>query len=897
MLEHLRYIHFGATKAHYKVMIMIKEDGLDKAAMLRHYIEPLIVANPSLTLDDFIAVNLKFTGKKPKVKDDVRPWLNYIASLASADYLYVADSTYFKELTGVKKTAHCYGSILPSTYAAYPDSKVLLTVNHRAIFYDSKNQEKIDLTTAAFKAELGGTSLFQNVMKVAHYPKSGEDIKDFLKSLLDKPVLTADIEGFSLKHYEAKIGTIAFAWSQNEGGAFAVDYRPLSPFVSQRAQGSKGYYSRNEYIRTLLSQFFYEYLVVRKHKIIWHNISYDAKVLIWELLMQADHRDKQGMLEGLECFVNNNRFEDTKIIAYLATNSCDGNDLSLKSLALPFAGNYALDSDEITDITKVGLDDLLKYNLLDSMCTWYVYDTYYPKMVADNQLKVYEEVMKPSVKVLMQAELHGMPLNMKKVRYAKKVLQDICDQAITALNKNKYVRDYLLLKRASLYFEKHKKWVKKVLPIEAPDFDVEFNPNSSQQMAELLHTTLELPVLDLTDTKEPSVGAKTLKKLKNHTTNKDILDILDNVIKFSKAVKVLTSFIPAFEDAYFCFETGKYYLMGNFNIGGTVSGRLSSSNPNLQNIPSGSEFAKLVKDCFEAPEGYLMVGLDFNSLEDYISALTTKDPNKLKVYTDGYDGHSLRAFTYWPEKFPFSEITPELSFQVKKDPVLDAVRSASKAPTFALTYQGTWMTLMKNCGFSEEMAKNIENNFKELYKASIEYVNNKLEEASETGFVEVAFGLRLRTHAIKKAIWGSSYTPKEALAEGRTAGNALGQSYGLLNNRAGIDFQRRVLNSKFATEVFPIAHIHDAQYFIVKRDTELLAWMNKELVECVQWQELPEIQHDTVKLGGELSVFYPSWANEIVIPNGIHDREELKQHLNAAYREYKEEKAKKQAEA
>ena len=70
------------------------------------------------------------------------------------------------------------------------------------------------------------------------------------------------------------------------------------------------------------------------------------------------------------------------------------------------------------------------------------------------------------------------------------------------------------------------------------------------------------------------------------------------------------------------------------------------------------------------------------------------------------------------------------------------------------------MTLMKNCGFSEEMAKNIENNFKELYKASIEYVNNKLEEASETGFVEVAFGLRLRTHAIKKAIWGSSYTPK-----------------------------------------------------------------------------------------------------------------------------------------
>jgi DNA polymerase I-like protein with 3'-5' exonuclease and polymerase domains len=87
-------------------------------------------------------------------------------------------------------------------------------------------------------------------------------------------------------------------------------------------------------------------------------------------------------------------------------------------------------------------------------------------------------------------------------------------------------------------------------------------------------------------------------------------------------------------------------------LGGTLSGRLSSSNPNLQNLPANSKWAKLIKSCFQAPPGWLFCGLDFASLEDKISGLTTKDPNKLKVYTDGYDGHSLRAFAYFNDQMP-----------------------------------------------------------------------------------------------------------------------------------------------------------------------------------------------------------------------------------------------------
>ena len=884
MLNYLRFIHFGDPKQHYKVVILIKEDGLHKEDILKHYINP-ISEGTSFASQDFLAVNLLYDGKKAKVNEHIKPWLTYLSSLVTADYWYVADSAYYKILTKTTKVTHSYGSIVDCVFDGFKDSKAILSVNHRAIFFDTKNQDKINLSNRALSADLNGNKLFEDIVHTAYFPKSLADIEAQLTSLLEYPLLACDIEGFSLKHYKAGIGTISFAWSQHEGCAFAVDYMKLN-------QSTGKYSFKNIPIHKMLSDFFYEYLVTRKHTLIWHNISYDVKVLIWELMMKGRHINKQEMLVGLEMFTNNQSFEDTKIIAYLATNSCDGNELGLKSLALPFAGNYALNDDEITDISKVPLDDLLNYNLIDTLSTFYVYNTYYPKLIADNQLKPYEEIFKPSVKVLMQAELHGMPLNMVNVYKAEKELQTLVNAALKRILNNKYIVEFTQFMRSFNYIEKHNQWKTKTAPLDDSAFNFTFNPNSSQQLVSVLHDMLELPVLDYTKTKQPSVGNDTLKKLINHTNDQDIKNLIKDVREHGKAIKVLTSFIPAFKDAYKCPDTGYYYLMGNFNIGGTVSGRLSSSNPNLQNIPSGSEYAKLVKECFMPQSSeWIMVGLDFNSLEDYISALTTKDPNKLKVYTDKYDGHCLRAFSYFPDRLPDIEDTVESINSIKNK--YPDVRQDSKAPTFALTYQGTWLTLMKNCGFSEDLAKQIEANFQTLYATSIEYINAKLQQASVDGYVEVAFGLRVRTPLIHKSVWGTSFTPKEALAEGRTAGNACGQSYGLLNNRAGIEFQQRTLNSQYALDIWPIAHIHDAQYFIVRKSPEVIAWMNKELVECVQWQELPEIQHDTVKLGGELSVFHPSWANEMVIPNGIHDAEGIRKVLKEKYAKYKKEKLSK----
>lgn len=196
-----------------------------------------------------------------------------------------------------------------------------------------------------------------------------------------------------------------------------------------------------------------------------------------------------------------------------------------------------------------------------------------------------------------------------------------------------------------------------------------------------------------------------------------------------------------------------------------------------------------------------------------------------------------------------------------------SIRQDSKPVTFLLTYQGTYIGLMENCGFSKEEALLIEQRYHDLYKVSDQWVQDKIDKAVIEGYVTCAFGLRVRTPLLAKTVMNIKATPYEAQKEARTAGNALGQSYGMLNNRAAIELKQRLLNSPFVTDILPIMHIHDAQYFLVKEDIEPAHWLNINLVECMEWQGLPEIYHPEVKLGGEMSIFYPNWSAELVIPN------------------------------
>lgn len=148
-------------------------------------------------------------------------------------------------------------------------------------------------------------------------------------------------------------------------------------------------------------------------------------------------------------------------------------------------------------------------------------------------------------------------------------------------------------------------------------------------------------------------------------------------------------------------------------------------------------------------------------------------------------------------------------------------------------------------------------------------MQSRLAQAATDGYVTVAFGLRVRTPLLGQTIAGNRATPTEAAAEGRTAGNALGQSYGLLNSRASMAVMEQVRkHPNYRTMVRPCAQIHDAQYYLLRNDLNLLTWFNELVVREAEWQELPEIQHPQVKLGGELTVFYPTWKDEMTLPNG-----------------------------
>ena len=138
-------------------------------------------------------------------------------------------------------------------------------------------------------------------------------------------------------------------------------------------------------------------------------------------------------------------------------------------------------------------------------------------------------------------------------------------------------------------------------------------------------------------------------------------------------------------------------------------------------------------------------------------------------------------------------------------------------------------------------------------------------------------------------------TPTSAAAEGRTAGNALGQSWCLLNNRAGSEFMDKVRASEFWADIRPCVHIHDAQYYLIREDLEVLAYANEHLVTAVRWQNHPLIAHPDVKLGGELSIFHPTWVDEITLPNAAITPESIQDAVDAEMADRQKKAAEKAA--
>lgn len=834
----------------------------DENAIRKYYLRDKIKE------EDCLFIPLYFDPKKKKTpakvmqewfKDEVYPRLidNQI------QYLCICEGEYFKALTKNTKSEPFLGYVLSNFSGSI---NYLFVPSYKQVFYNPEAViHKINIALDALENHVNGNYSVpgSNIIKYAEYPDTYEAIQVVLATLHNYKKLTCDIETYSLKHYDSGLGSITFCWNQNEGIAFKIDPDKEN---------------KNQEVRQLLKEFFESY----SGTLIFHNITFDAYILTYQLYMR-DLLDTEGLLKGMSILLKD--FEDTKLIAYLATNSCAGNSLSLKSLAQEYAGNYA--QEEIGNIELIPTKQLLEYNLIDGLATWYVYNKYWNQMVKDNQLNIYQTIFKPAVKDIIQMQLTGLPMNMERVLEVDKELTNIQQTALNNILKSPIVIEFNQELKEEWAIQRNKEL--KTKQVTAADCKEDFNPGSNLQLRKLLYRKLKLPVLDTTGTKEAATGKDTLAKLLNHVTEPEVKDLLNNLIDFKDVDKILTAFIPAFKQAQKAND-GRYYLYGNFNLGGTLSGRLSSNNPNLQNLPAtGTKYAKIIKSCFQAPEGWLWCGLDFASLEAHIDALVTRDNAKLDIYRYGYDLHAYNAMHYKPEN------TPELKLWTRDEPVdtngLDPVayniqvlttfkkkykqyRQLYKSCTFALQYGAQEGVISKNFGFTKEEAKGICANYHKLYKESDKYKEDRIKEASKKGYIDVAFGLRVRTPKLRQSMLGLKVTPYEVKEESKSAGNAIMQSWGLLNTRAGIEFNTKVRNSKYRDSIRPIAQIHDAQYFLIKDDIETILWANENLVKACQWQKDPLIYDDTVKLGGNLSIFYPDWAHELELPNQL-DRDIL----------------------
>ena len=336
---------------------------------------------------------------------------------------------------------------------------------------------------------------------------------------------------------------------------------------------------------------------------------------------------------------------------------------------------------------QVDLDQAAPYAAEDADITLRLHRKLWPMLEATGSLaELYTSIEQPLVPVLQRIEHRGVLVDEK--RLAKQS---------TELTK----------KIAALEKKVHKEAGRK------------FNLGSPKQLQELLFDELGLPVIRKTPKGQPSTAEDVLQELAEEFILPEL--ILD-YRALSKLKWTYTDKLPQ----QICARTGRIHT--SYHQAVAATGRLSSSDPNLQNIPIRTEEGRRIRQAFIAPPSYSLLAADYSQIELRIMAHISGDQGLLQAFADDLDIHRATA----------AEV-----FGVPPDEVSDDQRRSAKAINFGLIYGMSPFGLSRQLGISLDEARDYTELYFDRYPGVQDYMKRTRQQAKEQGFVETVFGRRL----------------------------------------------------------------------------------------------------------------------------------------------------------
>jgi DNA polymerase-1 len=381
---------------------------------------------------------------------------------------------------------------------------------------------------------------------------------------------------------------------------------------------------------------------------------------------------------------------------------------------------------------------------------------------------------------VLMAKLHQLPALLNLYSEIEIPLISV----LTRIESNGVLIDTAMLAQQSLELANH------IAAIEQQAHDLAghtFNLGSPKQIQDILYDQLKLPVLKKTPKGQPSTEESVLQELAlDYPLPKLILDYRS----LSKLKSTYTDKLPQQVDD----KTGRVHT--SYHQAVAATGRLSSSDPNLQNIPIRSEEGRKIRQAFIAPPGYKIVAADYSQIELRIMAHLSADTGLLRAFSEGEDVHRATA----------AEV-----FGVAPDQVTTDLRRSAKAINFGLIYGMSSFGLAQQLGLSRSQAQSYIDLYFTRYPGVKNYMDGIREQAREQGYVETLFGRRLYLPEIK-----SRNAARRQYAE-RTAINAPMQGTAAdIIKRAMISADQWLIKEK--PDARMIMQVHDELVFEASED-------------------------------------------------------------------------------